>query len=193
MKTKVCSKCKEKKEFSEFYKNKKSLDGCYSSCKECKRQIVLAVPKSLSRKWSKTSYYNNPKLRVSRTQSWRENNRVKHRRAIDKRGYGLISEESDVVEHLRVNGRCFCCNREASEAGKTGINKIKRLCLDHNHDSGEIRGMLCNNCNQFEGKLKKQIALGTITPTGWWKDYLENPPGIPELKLSVDKFGIMML
>ena len=35
MTTKICSKCKEKKQLCEFYKNKLGVNGLHPSCKEC--------------------------------------------------------------------------------------------------------------------------------------------------------------
>lgn len=39
MDTKICSKCKNLKEVSFFYKQKRNKDGLYSSCKECCKYI----------------------------------------------------------------------------------------------------------------------------------------------------------
>mgnify|MGYP003334931006 CR=1 FL=1 len=33
-------------------------------------------------------------------------------------------------------------------------------CLDHNHETGAIRGVLCLNCNQIEGKVKNLARRG---------------------------------
>ena len=44
---KICGKCKEEKDFSEFHKDKKSIDGHYSNCKECRKVK------------SKSDYYKN--------------------------------------------------------------------------------------------------------------------------------------
>lgn len=39
----------------------------------------------------------------------------------------------------RTQGRCMICNRE------------RRLVLDHNHKTDELRGLLCNSCNSGLG------------------------------------------
>jgi hypothetical protein len=36
----------------------------------------------------------------------------------------------------------------------------KVACLDHDHSTGAIRGVLCLNCNQIEGKIKNLARRG---------------------------------
>lgn len=41
---------------------------------------------------------------------------------------------------------------------ETKMNKLEDACLDHDHDSGLIRGVLCRNCNGIEGKIKNLVV-----------------------------------
>ena len=43
---------------------------------------------------------------------------------------------------------CDICNQE-----------FNKLCVDHNHDTGLIRGILCANCNVSLGKFKDSIDI----------------------------------
>jgi len=42
------------------------------------------------------------------------------------------------------NGKCCLCSIDLSEVTP---------CLDHDHETGHVRGVLCNNCNGIEGKI----------------------------------------
>ena len=61
--------------------------------------------------------------------------------------YGLTPEEYQEMLEAQ-NHRCAIC----------GISEVhaenSRLCVDHNHDTGEVRGLLCKKCNQAIGLLQ---------------------------------------
>ena len=46
--------------------------------------------------------------------------------------------------------------------------------LDHNHDNGALRGVLCNNCNGMEGKIKNRVnrAKRELTQIQWLENLL---------------------
>lgn len=67
-----------------------------------------------------------------------------------KRVYG-ISIKDYITLYKRQNGKCAICKQEGftlKDSVKTQIN------VDHNHLTGEIRGLLCPNCNRALGLLK---------------------------------------
>lgn len=66
----------------------------------------------------------------------------KTRRDNLKANYGLTPEQYDQM-YVRQGGRCAVC-RDAS-----------KLCVDHDHDTGEVRALLCNHCNTALGHLRE--------------------------------------
>lgn len=44
----------------------------------------------------------------------------------------------------KQNGKCALCPQ---------IISLKDACLDHDHKSGLVRGVMCRNCNGIEGKV----------------------------------------
>lgn len=86
-----------------------------------------------------------------------------------KRYYGLTVEQYDELL-LRQSGCCAICERDASEF------KI-RLAVDHDHTTGEVRGLCCNNCNhrivgRYHGirdaELLRRVASYLTRGTGWF-------------------------
>jgi hypothetical protein len=75
--------------------------------------------------------------------SWKKKNPESYRRA--NRNYRLKKEygitESDYGLLLESQGgRCGICRRHQDELKY-------RLNVDHDHDTGEVRGLLCSRCN----------------------------------------------
>lgn len=70
-----------------------------------------------------------------------------------RKAYGISLEqyEAMVTEH---NGKCGICGGEGFElvAGQ----RLK-LVIDHCHETGSVRGLLCHNCNRGLGLLKDSI------------------------------------
>jgi hypothetical protein len=58
---------------------------------------------------------------------------------------------------LKQSGKCSICNN--SETVKDLKGKIKYLAVDHNHETGEVRGLLCNACNTGIGKLGDSVKI----------------------------------
>lgn len=52
---------------------------------------------------------------------------------------------------LDQGGKCWLCDIDLSTVTP---------CLDHDHESGRLRGVLCQNCNGIEGKIHNLARRG---------------------------------
>lgn len=64
--------------------------------------------------------------------------------------YGELTpdEYQFMLEHS--NDTCYVCGREP--------DPVKALAIDHDHNSGEIRGLLCDRCNLCLGLMKDSLS-----------------------------------
>ena len=68
-----------------------------------------------------------------------------------KRKFGINFEK--YIEMLEAqNYRCAICGRHQEELSK-------KMAVDHSHNNGHIRGLLCANCNAGIGNLRDSIDL----------------------------------
>ena len=67
------------------------------------------------------------------------------------RRYGLSHEDYDALCAEQEN-RCAICGTHACTTGRL-------LAVDHNHETGKVRGLLCLPCNVSLGNMKDDPAL----------------------------------
>lgn len=68
-----------------------------------------------------------------------------------KRMYGItLQEHQEMYENQ--SGRCAICKKE-------GDGKWKKLCVDHDHETGKVRQLLCRRCNMVLGQVYDNISL----------------------------------
>jgi len=79
--------------------------------------------------------------------------------------YGITIEEYDrMLENQK--GCCAICDRDAA-------NFKTRLAVDHNHITGEIRGLLCSYCNhRIIGRHRDAALLRKMA------DYVDQGTGL---------------
>ena len=73
--------------------------------------------------------------------------------------YGLTDEE---VQELLVkqDHKCAGCGSAAAPRMVTRQRWSKiGLCVDHDHDTGRVRGLLCSACNSALGQVKDNPAV----------------------------------
>jgi hypothetical protein len=126
---KACTKCKIVKDLNEFHVRSVSKDGRTSKCSLCLNTKAL-------------------KLRTENPESTRGNNL--------KQRFDMTIEDYNVI-FLKQKGKCAICRNAETNKDKKG--KVKWLSVDHNHDTGDIRGLLCSSCNTGIGLLQDSKKL----------------------------------
>lgn len=124
---KTCSTCKTELSLDMFHKNRSRKDGLHGDCKAC----VSAC----NRRWRES----NPERK--QVQNKTVNARRYYRRYTLSQ-YGL-TEDGYAQMHALQEGACAIC-REAQEV----------LCVDHDHTTSKVRGLLCSRCNQGLGLFR---------------------------------------
>jgi hypothetical protein len=67
-----------------------------------------------------------------------------------RKKYNLTLEEFTLLSESQNNLCAICENPEKSH---------KNLVVDHNHNTGEVRGLICSSCNKALGHAKDSKAL----------------------------------
>ena len=148
---KSCSKCGEAKPEAEFHKDLRWSGGLRAQCKTCEAKY-REVNREKIRLAKAARYELNRVDILSREAEKRESCPGRHRESHLKNRYGLTTVEFEDL--LRgQSGKCKLCETSFSGNGIWGPR------IDHDHASGDIRGLLCHSCNVGIGLLKESPEI----------------------------------
>lgn len=133
----TCSICKEEKDTTSFYKRTSRKRGYEYYCKLC------------SNLHKKKYYLDNPEKKRKQlltAKKHRENNKDKYKNFKLKEKYNISLDDYNILL-MKQQYKCKICN------------KIEPLFVDHCHNTGKIRGLLCHFCNVMLGFSKEDISI----------------------------------
>ncbi len=138
----------------------------YGLCQYCYDQKRLsargrdfvAENNARSRRW----YAANREKAITASVRWALDNRSARRSTVLKYRYG-ITQDQEYALHMAQNECCPICTLPLGET---------TISLDHDHVTGEIRGLLHRKCNAALGYLGDDIENVRRAVA-----YLDNPPG----------------
>lgn len=128
---KACSRCRVVKARTEFNRNKVNRDGLNYLCRECSRA------------------YHRADQRKRRAENPKYLGYTRKRNLWNK--YGLtLAGYADLL--ASQHGCCGICKRSpGQQSRKTGRMSAEVFDVDHDHNSGKVRGLLCSTCNRALG------------------------------------------
>jgi hypothetical protein len=152
---KRCKHCGKTRPLDDFYGDPKAKDGRRPECKAC----------NLAAKAARNAA--NPQANRDRVKRWQRENpekyRAKQQQYIDsgqkkawdrksylKRKYGITLEQYEAMLEAQ-GGVCKICGKPRPDD--------RTLHVDHDHETGEIRGLLCFRCNNALGDFEEQYEL----------------------------------
>lgn len=132
-----CPRCREIKPRQEYHNTTRGRGTSPRRrpyCRECQATYMVEYRKQKKR--------NNPE------------EYFKQQRKENVARYGITTEDYQMMFNGQ-NGKCLICNSLPNGTGK----KNGRLFIDHCHENGNIRGLLCHHCNAGLGAFKHNPEL----------------------------------
>ena len=127
---KLCRDCEQVKPSTEFTHSRSRRDGLNHYCKACSRA------RGRARYQKASSDYKQRRVEAAYARKL-------------KAQYNLTVEAYQ--ERLAAQGGvCLICQRPPEDE----VFNNKRLCVDHDHETGKVRGLLCNSCNAAIGRMR---------------------------------------
>ena len=154
-------------------------DPSYQELRNDQSRALRAKDRAKSRAQSLARYYANHEKSLA----YAAKSRAKHRDAKNGRRrarhvydpgkwkkslsykYGITIEDYELMLAAQ-GGVCAICHQPETSAQ---AGRIRRLAVDHNHETGAVRGLLCSACNTAAGVVENEAFVAAI------RAYLEQP------------------
>lgn len=140
--TKRCPRCGETLPLTAFARDRGRRDGASMYCKPCS---------AIRAKEFRAA--NPDKMQASKRKSYAKQYRTTGRAALLRNRFGLTIAQYDALLEAQ-GGVCGICGRKPA-----AHERKQDLCVDHDHGTGQIRGLLCGECNSALGLFRDSPAL----------------------------------
>jgi hypothetical protein len=100
-----------------------------------------------------------------------------------KRTFGITIDQYNALLETQ-NGGCAICHNPDPGRSTRGNEMRQFFCVDHDHSTGRLRGLLCGNCNTGLGHFRDSPELlaaaidylkhVTVVPRKWPHDLFDN-------------------
>lgn len=163
---------------NEYRKHVRHADGLSSQCIACIKEYRKSDRYKEKSRIAKRKNYQRPEIKEScrkRAENFRKSEFGKLYVVNDalRRAYGINLEQYNKM-FLEQNGCCAICSRHQSEFPR-------RLHVDHDHDTGEVRDLLCHHCNTALGAFDENTEL-MLKAIDYLKKHSENETNIRRIK-----------
>ena len=146
----VCTKCGEFKLWELFRLSSTGKNGRHPWCKECDAKRAREYRAK-----------NKEAINLKGREYYRAN-KDKIRAYFRQRTYGITPDEYEQKVESQQGG-CAICGEIPSGTGNHSM-----LHVDHDHDTNEVRDLLCGNCNLAVGHVRESPEIARKVA-----DYLE--------------------
>ncbi len=134
--TQICLDCGVEKQITDFWKRgSPRKDGTYAYrayCKECGTDKRLDI------------YHNQGGKQKQKQRSFKNN----------LKKYGITPETYQELFNLQ-EGKCAICFSSEVSVARRSYN----LFVDHDHETGKVRGLLCHHCNTGLGHFRDKTEV----------------------------------
>ncbi len=128
--TRVCNKCAKELPLAEFNRHPNGKHGRGSVCRDCKINEGRDARKT--GRWPSFTSEGQRSVKLMKL-------------------YGISAEEYD-ARLAAQGGVCALCGTD-----DPGTKSGKHMVVDHDHDDGKIRGLLCSTCNIWLGNYQQLL------------------------------------
>lgn len=148
----ICNKCHINKKDNEFYIHKRGETKRTYTCIVCQKEIQRLNYKTehskklrekLNQKRRKSDYYKIQYARFGRSYKL-------------KKAFGITEQDYKIMLN-KQKGVCAICGQAETKFVSCSENKkrIRPLSIDHDHKTGRVRALLCDECNNGIARFKE--------------------------------------
>lgn len=153
--TLTCPKCRQEKGVEDFPSNggRVRTNECRACLAKWSRDYYHSSPERRAASLAKNRAYREANWEQRRADKarWDQENLEPNRHKARMKNYGVTPEQYEQML-AEQGGLCAACGNPETVSSRAGSGP-RPLCVDHDHETGAIRGLLCSRCNSALGLL----------------------------------------